>query len=99
MTIEEMIKDCERKRKDGEIMVFALGVGRVLPKLGKIRLMRQTMNCIKKMEGFLGVHSVDLWHNLLIFKTLNDAKRGKNELIGMGCSVGEIAPILIKEVL
>ena len=93
--MEEMIKNCLEKKREDEEMVFAIGVGRMIPVVGKKKKMEDTLKYIKKMDGFVGVHPVDLWHNLLIFRTLNDAKRAKNDLSSKGVSMGQIAPVLV----
>lgn len=93
--MEEMIKECMAKKTENEEMVFAIGVGRIIPVIGKKKKMEDTLKYIKKMDGFVGVHPVDLWHNLLIFRTLNDAKRAKNDLSSKGVSMGQIAPVLV----
>ena len=96
-SMEEMIESCEKKRREDEVIVFALGVGRVIPMLGKMRAMKKGMNYIKTLEGFIGVHPIDLWKNLLVFDTLNNAKEAKNKLRFKGVPVGNVAPILIEK--
>lgn len=98
-SMDEMIAGVKRKQKDNEIIVFAFGVGRLIP----MKLMRkatkaameEAIEFIKAQEGFVGVHPIDLWHNLLIFETLNNAKGARNSLKFKGVSVGEIVPVLI----
>lgn len=96
-SIEEMIEDCKKKQSDNEEIVFALGVGRMIPMLGKKKQMEKAFECIKNQEGFIGIHPIDLWKNLLIYRTLNDAKRAKNELRSKGCQIGNVAPILVSK--
>lgn len=93
--INEMIRDCEKKKTDNEAIVFALGTGRIFPIPGKRKIMEKTMNYIKKLDGFLGVNIVDLWHTLLIFDSLNNAKAARNMLQSKGCPVGQVVPIMI----
>ena len=94
--MEEMIKKCLETKSEDEEMVFAFGVGRLIPVIGKMRAMKRTLEHIKKMDGFIGIHPLDMWHNLLLFSTLNDAKRGRNDLKSKGVSVGEVAPVLVE---
>lgn len=96
-TMEEMIESCKKKQTENEIIAFALGVGRLIPKLGKRKQMKAAMDWIKQSEGFLGIHPIDVWHNLLIYDTLNNAKGARNILRAYGSddAVGNIAPILI----
>ena len=72
--MEQMIADAEAKRKDNEIMCFAIGAGRVAPKFGMKKKQEQALKMVQEQEGFIGYHLVDLWHTLLIFDTLNNAK-------------------------
>lgn len=95
MDIKEMEKDCLEKKREDEEMVYAIGAGRLIPMLGKRKIMKKTLDYIKGMKGFIGVHPIDMWHNLLIFKTLNDAKMARNDLTNKGVSLGQIAPILV----
>ena len=95
--IDEMIKDCESKLKDDEVIVFGLGAGRIVPMLGKKKVMEKTFKYIRKMKGFIGIHPVDLWHTLLLFDTLNDAKSARNDLKSKGVSVGNVVPVMCKK--
>ena len=49
----------------------------------------EIMNRIKKLDGFIGIHPVPPRGTLLIFKTENDAKRGKNEIKTFLSPVGD----------
>lgn len=93
--MDEMIRSCEEKKTDAEMIVFALGAGRVFPKLGMRKAQKKAMDFIKKQRGFIGFHPMDLWHTLLVYRTLNDAKRARNELIEKGVDVGQVAPIIV----
>lgn len=94
-SMEEMIEDCRKKQREDEEIVFALGVGRMIPMLGKGKQMKKAFEHIKRQKGFIGVHPIDLWKNLLVYRTLNDAKRARNELRSKGCDTGNVAPILV----
>lgn len=95
--MEQMIEECRKKQKPEEEIVFAFGVGRIVPVLGKRKAMKQGMDFIKRQEGFKGVYPVDLWHTLLIFDTLNNAKGARNNLKAKGISVGNVVPVLVDE--
>lgn len=95
--MDDMIRECQEKKKDNETMCFAFGAGRILPELGKKKQYEAALDFIKSLEGFCGVHPIDLWHTLLIFDTLNNAKGGRNLIRAKGINVGDfIAPILIE---
>lgn len=95
--MDEMIRECKEKKKDNETICFAFGVGRVIPKLGMMKQMKAALEFIKTLEGFCGMHPIDLWHTLLIFDTLNNAKGGRNMVKSKGIQVGDfIAPILVE---
>ena len=94
--MDEMIRQCEEKKTEDEVIVFALGAGRTLPVLGKTKAMIQAIDIIKKTEGFLGINSIDLWHTLLLYDTLNNAKGARNDLEAKGVqALGQIVPVLI----
>ena len=98
MDIEKMIEDCEKTRREGETICFALGAGRIAPKLGMRKQQQAAIDLIKSLDGFLGVHPVSLWKTLLIFDTLNHAKAGMNVLKEKGINIGQIAPVLIPDI-
>lgn len=81
--IDKMIAECERIKKPTEIISYGLGVGRIAPMLGKVKAQEKAFEYIKSLDGFLGVHPVDLWHNILLFDSLNHAKAAKNLLTSM----------------
>ena len=96
------LKACEEKKKDNEVIVFTVGCGRMIPLPTDRRKMRKAMEealeYIKKLEGFVGIHPVDIWHTLLLFDTLNNAKGGRNMLRFKGVQCGDnIVPILIEK--
>ena len=93
--MDEMIEECRRIQKPNEDIRFAIGVGRMIPMLGKKKEMKKALDFIKKTDGFIGVHPIDLWRNLLVYDTLNNAKGARNQLKAQGCQIGEIAPILV----
>lgn len=95
MDMEKMIKDCEKKRREGESIVFAIGAGRIYPMFGKKKAMKQAFEFISNLDGFIGVHPIELWKTLLIFDSLNHAKSGRNQMIEKGIQVGQVVPILI----
>lgn len=95
--MDEMIKKCEQRRELGQVIIYALGAGRIIPKFGKAKAQKKAMKFIEKQKGFVGVHLVDLWHTLLLYETLNDAKGAKNELKFYNVSVGQIVPCLVNE--
>lgn len=96
--MDEMIKACKAKQKPDEAICFAVGAGRILPKLGMGKQMEAALEYIKGLEGFCGVHPVDLWHTLIIFDSLNNAKGGKNMMQAKGISTGKyIIPILVQK--
>ncbi len=92
--MDEMIKACEAKKTDDEIIAFALGGGRILPLPFRKKGFKKALEIIKKQQGFLGIHPVDLWHTLLIFDTLNNAKMARN-VFKSQFPVGQVVPILI----
>ena len=93
--MEEMIESCRKKQRPDEVIVFAIGAGRVIPMPGKRKGMKAALELIKSMPGFIGIHPVDLWHNLLIFDTLNNAKGARNILLSKGATLGHIVPVLV----
>jgi hypothetical protein len=95
MDMDEMIKACEETRREDETIVFAIGAGRIAPKLGMKKAQLAAMQYINDLEGFIGIHPVSLWRTLLLFDTLNHAKAGLNQMKAKGIGVGQIAPILI----
>lgn len=95
MDMDEMIKACEEKRREDESIVFAIGAGRIAPKLGMKKAQMAAMDFINGLDGFIGVHPVSLWRTLLIFDTLNNAKAGLNQMKAKGIGVGQIVPILV----
>ena len=98
-SMDEMIKDCERKKSPDEVIAFTFGAGRIMPLPTDAKAMRKGMKeaakFIQKQEGFLGFHPIDLWHTAIIYDTLNNTKRAYNELKAEGCPVGNIVPVLI----
>ena len=96
LTMEDMIKACEEKKKtDFEKICFAIGAGRIIPKIGWKKRMKETLDYIKKLDGFYGIYPVDLWHTMLIFDTLNHAKAAKNMLRFKQVPIGNIIPVLV----
>lgn len=100
MDIDEMIAECEKKRTYNEVIAFALGAGRIYP-VGMSRKMRRAMKeaveYISKLDGFIGFHPVDIWHTMLIFDTMNNAKGARNLLKAKDVAIGQIVPILVEK--
>ena len=98
--MDEMIAELKAKQKDNEVIVFAIGGGRLMP-FGLSRkvqkAMKEALEYIKKLDGFIGINPIDIWHNMLIFDTLNNAKSARNKLTAKGVTLGEIIPILIDD--
>ena len=98
---EKELHACKKKKREDETIVFSVGCGRVIPlktDRKKIRKgMEEAIKYIKKLNGFVGVHPVDLWHNLLLFDSENNAKGGRNLLMAQGvqCST-YIVPLLVE---
>lgn len=96
-TMDEMIEECKKNQRPDEEIVFTFGAGRIIPKIGMRKQMKAGMDLVKAQDGFLGVHPIDLWHTLLIFDTLNNAKGARNNLKAKGMGVGQVAPILVEK--
>lgn len=97
MDIDEMIEACEKKRRNDEVIVFAIGAGRIAPKFGYMKAQEEAAKYISSLDGFIGIHPISLWKTLLIFDSLNHAKAGLNQMKAKGISVGQIAPILVQK--
>lgn len=98
MNIEKMIEDCEKTRRAGETIVFAIGAGRIAPKFGMKKQQKAAADLITSLDGFIGIHPISLWKTLLIFDTLNHAKAGMNIMKENGINLGNIVPILVPDV-
>lgn len=59
--------------------------------------MEAALELIKSQEGFVGIHPIDIWKNVLIFDTLNHAKAARNVLSANGCPVGQVVPVFGKQ--
>lgn len=97
--MQEMIEDCEKKKRPGESIIFGLGVGRMVPLPFDSRKIKkgieEGLKYIKNLDGFLGVHPISIDKNILLFDTLNNAKGGKNMLKHKDVACGEIVPLLV----
>lgn len=96
----EAIEKCEQEKRENEVVVFAIGIGRLVPKFATpadVKRCENKLNKIKKCAGFIGVHPVDYTHNLLVFDLLSDAMKAKDELEYKGMKLGNIVPILIEK--
>lgn len=98
---EKELQACKDKKREDETIVFTVGCGRMVPlrtdRKKTRKAMEEAIEYIKKLNGFVGVHPVDLWHNLLLFDSENNAKGGRNLLRAQGvqCST-YIVPILVE---
>lgn len=98
---EKELQACKDKKREDETIVFTVGCGRMFPlptdRIKSRKAMVEAIEYIKKLDGFVGVHPVDLWHNLLLFDSENNAKGGRNLLRAQGvqCST-YIVPILVE---
>lgn len=98
---EKELQACKDKKREDETIVFTVGCGRMIPLITdrkKIRKgMKEALEYIKKLDGFIGVHPVDLWHTLLLFDTENNAKRARNLLRAKDVQCANyIVPILVE---
>ena len=98
---EKELQACKDKKREDETIVFTVGCGRILPLITarkKIRKgMQEALEYIKKLDGFVGVRPVDLWHTLLLFDTENNAKRARNSLRAKDIQCANyIVPILVE---
>lgn len=95
----EAIEKCEQEKREDEVVVFAIGIGRLVPKFATaadVKRCENKLNKIKKCDGFIGVHPLDYTNNLLIFDLLSDAMKAKDELEYKGMKLGNIIPILLE---
>lgn len=98
---EKELQTCKNKKREDETIVFTVGCGRIIPiptDARKLRKgMKEALEYIKKLDGFIGVHPVDLWHTLLIFDTENNAKGARNLLRAKDVQCANyIVPILVE---
>lgn len=100
-SMEEMIEACKKKQRPDETIVFGVGVGRMCPlpfdKKEVKKGIEKGLKYIKSLDGFIGVHPIDIYRNVLLFDTLNNAKGGRNMLKIQNIKVGEIVPLLINK--
>ncbi len=95
--MDEMIEQCKEKQRPDEEICFGLGVGRMIPLPHEKKAFDAGLELIKSLDGFQGVNPVDLWHNVLIFDTLNNGKAARNILKSKGMGVGQVVPVLIEK--
>ena len=98
---EKELQACKDKQTLNETIVFTFGCGRIMPLVTDKKKIRkgieEALEYIKKLEGFIGVHPVDLWHTLLIFDTENNAKGARNLLRAKDVQCANyIVPILVE---
>ena len=98
---EKELQTCKNKKREDETIVFTVGCGRIIPIPTDARKLRKGMEealeYIKKLDGFIGVHPVDLWHTLLLFDTENNAKCARNLLRSKDVQCANyIVPILVE---
>lgn len=96
--MDEMIASCKEKMTENDVLCFGFGVGRMLPKLGFIRQQKKALKLINSLKGFIGVNPLDLWRNILIFDSLNNAKEGRNILKFKGVQVGQVVPLIVNKI-
>lgn len=98
--MDEMIAKCKEMQQPDESIVFAFGVGRMMPLPWDSRKVKKGikdgLEFIKNLNGFLGVTPMGIDKNLLLFDTLNNAKGGRNLLKNEDVFVGNVVPILVK---
>lgn len=98
--MDEAIADLERKKRPDESICYGFGVGRMVPlpwdKKAVKKGIEEALRYIKKLDGFIGVHPVDINRNILVFDTLNNAKGGRNLLKSKDVNVGDVVPILMQ---
>ena len=98
---DKELQACKGKKRENETIVFTVGCGRMFPLITDKKKIRkgieEALDYIKKLEGFVGVHPVDLWHTLLLFDTENNAKRARNLLREKDVQCANyIVPILVE---
>lgn len=98
---EKELQACKDKKREYETIVFTVGCGRIMPlrtdRKKTRKGMEEAIKYIKKLDGFVGVHPVDLWHTLLLFDTENNAKGARNLLKAKDIQCANyIVPILIE---
>lgn len=98
---EKELQACKEKQKPNETIVFTVVCGRMIPLPADRRKLRKAMEeaieYIKTLDGFVGVHPVDLWHTILLFDSENNAKGGRNLLRSKGIQCANyIFPILVE---
>ena len=96
--MDEAIKECEEKKRDDEIICFAIGAGRVIPKNRKEKKeIAKAMKFIMSLDGFLGIYPHDMDSTAIIFDTLNNAKGAYNLMKAKEISLGNIVPIMVNK--
>lgn len=99
LDMDKMIKECMDIMTENEVMVFGFGVGRVAPTLNPFtnRKMKEAMEYIKTLDGFIGIHPISLYKNVLIFDSLNNSKTARNMLKHKNCPCGHIVPLRVNK--
>lgn len=78
-----------------EVKVYTVAVGNFNP---FVRKSRQAMKFVSKLDGLVGVHPCYPRGQLLLFKTENDAKIGRNKMNEKGIQTGaNICEVYIDE--
>lgn len=98
---DKELEACKRKKKPDETIVYTVGCGRILPLPTDRKQLRKGMEdaieFIKKLDGFVGVHSVGLWYTLLLFNSVNNAKGARNLLRSRDVQCATyIVPIIVE---
>jgi len=83
----------EKDGKLGETKVYTVAIGRFSANPFRRKEMKKIIGIIKDLDGLVGFHPVKEMGTLLLFKTENDAKAGRNILrsksIQCGVNIGE----------
>ena len=85
-----------------DVMLYTFAVGELRPYIFSRRMRRaqdRALEFIKQQTGFVGIHPVPEHHaTLLLYRTENDAKIARNELLSRGCECGDhIGEVFVDE--
>lgn len=74
-----------------KVKLYTVVIGELRPYLSrkKRRAQMQALELISSQHGFVGIHRVFGRGTLLLYRTENDAKIARNELISRGCPCGD----------
>ena len=81
----------DRKRRDDEVSLWTVAIGEIDPfaKGWKKKAQEEVIEFIKTLSGFVGVHPVIGSGTLLLFRSEEQAKDGRQKLKDKGCPVGD----------